>query len=99
MFKFLLIITHEAFKIRVCLRVATCNPRRVQILFMNKIINPRSKLKLARQERNLTQKNVAESIKISRNFYNQIENGSRNPRLEHALSISKLLDLEVEDWN
>ncbi len=44
----------------------------------------------------MTQLQVATTLGISRTFYNQIENGSRNPNLEIALRISRLFNIPVE---
>lgn len=52
-----------------------------------------------RKAKGLTQEKVAESAGISREYYNQIENGARTPRLEHIKSICKALGLtESTKW-
>lgn len=43
-----------------------------------------------------SQAEVAEMLGISRTFYNQIENGTRNPKLYLALKISKIFGISVE---
>ena len=43
-----------------------------------------------------SQLETAEMLGISRTFYNQIENGTRNPGLSLALEISKLFGIPVE---
>ncbi|MCL5781507.1 MAG: helix-turn-helix domain-containing protein [Firmicutes bacterium] len=43
-----------------------------------------------------SQAEVAEILGISRTFYNQIENGTRNPKLYLALKISKIFGIPVE---
>lgn len=43
-----------------------------------------------------SQAEVAEILGISRTFYNQIENGTRNPKLYLALKISKIFNIPVE---
>lgn len=43
-----------------------------------------------------SQLEIAEILGISRTFYNQIENGTRNPSLSLAMDISKLFDIPVE---
>ncbi len=48
-------------------------------------------LKKSRKEKGLTQKEVAAQSFINRAFYSQIENGSRNPSMEVAKSIAKVL--------
>ena len=65
--------------------------------FMN-IENNREKMKEARIIKNLRQYEVAKAIGVSRTFYNQIERGDRNPRLETALKVSKLLEIDVNEW-
>jgi len=44
----------------------------------------------------VSQLEVAEMLGISRTFYNQIENGTRNPGLALAMEISKLFGVPVE---
>lgn len=58
----------------------------------------RSKLKIARKKKELSQEDVAEIVGISRSFYNQIENGERNPSFEITVRISNVLDLDVREW-
>lgn len=65
--------------------------------FMN-IENNREKMKEARLIKKLRQYEVAKAIGVSRTFYNQIERGDRNPRLETALELSKVLEIDVKDW-
>lgn len=43
-----------------------------------------------------SQLEIAEILGISRTFYNQIENGTRNPSLSLAIDISKLFKIPVE---
>ena len=43
-----------------------------------------------------SQLEIAEMLGISRTFYNQIENGTRNPSLSIAMDISRLFDISVE---
>ena len=43
-----------------------------------------------------SQLEMAEMLGISRTFYNQIENGTRNPSLSLAIDISKLFNTPVE---
>ncbi|MGG1483520.1 helix-turn-helix transcriptional regulator [Peribacillus castrilensis] len=62
------------------------------------IENNREKMKEARLIKKLRQYEVAKAIGVSRTFYNQIERGDRNPRLETALKVSKLLEIDVKDW-
>ncbi|WP_010243722.1 helix-turn-helix transcriptional regulator [Acetivibrio cellulolyticus] len=56
----------------------------------NRMFEARLKLKLTHQE-------VAKQSKISRSFYTLIENGLKNPSIEVALRVAKVLNLSVED--
>ncbi|WP_260288479.1 helix-turn-helix transcriptional regulator [Peribacillus aracenensis] len=58
----------------------------------------RRKLRESRIKKNYTQYYVAEAVGISRNFYNQVEKGKRNPRLDTAFKISDLLEVDVNEW-
>jgi len=51
----------------------------------------RSKLIALRKEKGFTRKSIAEELKITESFYGKIETGTRNPTLDLAKSISKLL--------
>ena len=53
----------------------------------NKLIN----LKQLRELNNLSNKNMADKLGISKTFYWQIENGKRNLSYEMAIRISKVL--------
>lgn len=44
-----------------------------------------------------SQLELAEILGISRTFYNQIENGTRNPALSLAMNISKLFSIPIEN--
>ena len=57
----------------------------------------RNKLLEARVKLNLTHQEVAEKAKISRSFYTLIENGLKNPSLDVAIRVSKVLNLSVEE--
>ncbi|MTI49561.1 MAG: helix-turn-helix transcriptional regulator [Firmicutes bacterium] len=57
----------------------------------------RNKLIELRKARNLTQEEVAESIKISRAHYGRIENGERNPSLKLAIKIKKFFNYVDDD--
>ena len=48
-----------------------------------------------RLDRKLTQQQIADDVEIDRSFYNQIENGVRNPSVETAKKIANCLDF---DW-
>ena len=49
-----------------------------------------------RLERELTQQQIAADVNIDRSFYNQIENGARNPSVDTAKKIAKVLNF---DWS
>lgn len=57
----------------------------------------RKRMLEAREKLKLTHQEVAEKSNISRSFYTLIENGLKNPSLEVALRVSKVLNLTVED--
>ena len=58
----------------------------------------RNKLIDARKEMEFTQEKVAEILGISRSFYNQIENGYRNPRHETSKKMVLLFGLDINNW-
>lgn len=49
----------------------------------------------SRKKLNLSQAQVAKMLGISRSFYNQIENGERNPSGKVALRIANFYDLDM----
>lgn len=53
------------------------------------------KLKELRKDKNLSQQQVADSSKISRAAYSNIENGVRKPSVDTAKKIADVLDF---DW-
>lgn len=46
-----------------------------------------------RLAKGLTQQEVADSAGISREYYNQIENGARTPKLDHIKTICTALGI------
>lgn len=54
-------------------------------------------LKQVREEQGLSQKEVAEKVKISYPHYNFIENGTRNPSPQIAHRIAKVLGF-ADKW-
>lgn len=50
---------------------------------------------MKRKEKELTQQEMAKKIGISRQYYNDIENGKRQPSVGTAKKIGKLLGV---DW-
>ena len=51
-------------------------------------------LKKYRLNKNLTQTEMAELLKTSQTYYNQLETGSKKPGIKLVRRISKLLELE-----
>jgi putative transcriptional regulator len=47
----------------------------------------------ARKNRNWTQEDVAQKLKITAGFYGMIEQGHRNPRLPLAFSLERLFGI------
>ncbi len=58
----------------------------------------RDYLAALRKEKNFTQKQMAEKLDISGSYYNQIENGERQKKMDITLLIklSHVLDVSVE---
>lgn len=52
-------------------------------------------LEKIRKEKNLTHQDVANQVKISRQYYGMIENGERDPSVSTAKKIGSLLNF---DW-
>lgn len=57
----------------------------------------RKKLREARERAGLTQQELADIVGIDRASYSNIELGKRNPSLEVAIKISKVLGKDVND--
>lgn len=55
-----------------------------------------NRLRLLREERGLTQKQVAEALKINPRTYASYENNEREPNSEILISISNLFDISVD---
>lgn len=53
------------------------------------------KIKKARLEKGLTQKEIAQKIGISQPTYTQWENGTRNPKRETLIKIATALDVPI----
>lgn len=47
-----------------------------------------------RKKLNLTQKEIAKKLNISRQYYNAIENSKKKPSVDLAKEVAKILDLE-----
>ncbi|WP_121614755.1 helix-turn-helix domain-containing protein [Virgibacillus halodenitrificans] len=54
-------------------------------------------LKQMRKERGIKQKFVAEQLGISPNYYSQIENGHRQPQIEHLLKLRCIFSVSLDD--
>lgn len=50
-----------------------------------------------RQAQNLTQKDIAEKLKVTPNAVSQWENGVRNPSLENVKHLAELLHCTTDD--
>ncbi|NLP27156.1 MAG: helix-turn-helix transcriptional regulator [Clostridiales bacterium] len=57
----------------------------------------RSSLRVARLARKMTQAQVAEMARIDRASYTHIERGTRNPSMEVAQSIARVLGQTVDE--
>ncbi len=59
----------------------------------------RNYLATLRKEKNFTQKQVADKLDISESYYNQIENGERQKRMDITIidRLAKALDISVSD--
>lgn len=55
-------------------------------------------IKEARLNKNLTQQDMADKLKVSQSYYNRIEVGGRNVDLFLALDICSLLDLDLDEF-
>ena len=52
-------------------------------------------LKRARQQRDLTQKQVAEKLNVDRSTYTYYESGRTTPTIYQIINISKILDVNL----
>ena len=55
------------------------------------------RIKAARAAKDLSQKDVAEAIGITRQTMNAIENGEYNPSLKLCIAVCKVLDKTLDD--
>ena len=55
-----------------------------------------NELKVFRAKKDITQKELAEEMEVSRQTINAIETGKYNPSLELALKLAKFFDTNVE---
>ena len=56
-----------------------------------------NKLKVCRAEEDITQKELAERMEVSRQTINAIETGKYDPSLELALKLADFFDRKVEN--
>ncbi len=64
---------------------------------MNEKLELKNYLKEARMEKNLSQKELAELVGVSRQTINSIENGQFNPTAKLALLLCIALDRKFEE--
>ena len=57
----------------------------------------KNRLKVLRAERNWTQAELADALKVSRQTINAIETGKYDPSLPLAFKISRLFKIPIED--
>lgn len=57
----------------------------------------RSKLRELRKNKNMTQKEMAEKIKVSRPYYTNIELGHKEPSFRVARDIKRVLEEKDDD--
>ena len=58
----------------------------------------RFKLIALRGKKEMTQHDIAERVGISRSFYTQIEQGTRNPSVQVLLKMSEIFQVPIEDF-
>lgn len=56
-----------------------------------------NRLKVLRAERDWTQSQLAEALKVSRQMVNAIETGKYDPSLPLAFSIARVFDKRIEE--
>lgn len=56
-----------------------------------------NKIQKFREEKGLTQENLADLLKISEDYLGKIERGKRVPSMKLAVRIAKLLDCKLDD--
>jgi putative transcriptional regulator len=54
-------------------------------------------MKLIREQKQLTQEQLASKLKVSRSWLEKVENGKVDPSLKLALRIAAVLDCSIED--
>ena len=56
------------------------------------------RIKILRNERNLTQEQVAGSINMDRSYFSDVERGKRNVAAVNLIKIAKALEVSVGDF-
>ena len=56
------------------------------------------RIKILRNERNLTQEQVAGSINMDRTYFSDVERGKRNVAAVNLIKIAKALEVSVGDF-
>ncbi len=64
---------------------------------MEGIVKKNLKLKVARAKLDITQKDLAEKIDVSRQTINAIEKGNYNPSINLCIKICKALNVTLND--
>ncbi len=64
---------------------------------METVVNKNLKLKVARARLDMTQKELAEKIDVSRQTINAIEKGNYNPSINLCIKICKALNVTLND--
>jgi putative transcriptional regulator len=61
------------------------------------VIAVENRLKVLRAERNWSQADLADRLKVSRQTVNAIETGKYDPSLPLAFQLARLFDMRIED--
>lgn len=56
-----------------------------------------SNIKRLREDRGIKQKFIAEQLGISPNYYSQIENGHRQPQIDHLLKLRQIYGVTLDE--
>ncbi len=64
---------------------------------MEVVVNKNLKLKVARAKLDMTQKELAKKIDVSRQTINAIEKGNYNPSINLCIKICKALNVTLND--
>jgi XRE family transcriptional regulator, regulator of sulfur utilization len=69
----------------------------VYYIFMKESVRLGKNLKEIREEKGVTQDNIAMSLGVSRGFISKIENGKTNPTLSTMTKIAKALNVTTDE--